>query len=84
MINITKIPDEARKVTLQAGKELILDTKGLDCIIKPDKEDVFLKTVKGSEDSFIIRSGEEFSFCGKVYICAQSDAVMYCLFYRTL
>ena len=84
MTNITKIPDEARKVTLASGREVLLDTKGLDCIVKPDTADVFLKTEEGSDDCFIIRSGEEFSFCGKAYLCAHNDAVLYCLFYRTL
>ena len=86
MIHTTRIPDEIKAVSLAPGGEVLIDTKGLDCILTAEGGDVYVSLVKGAgaDARFHIRSGNNLDFCGKLYVCSEAGANVGCLFYRTL
>ena len=83
---MSKIPDRVKRVKLTAGKDTVIDTMGLGCILKPSESDVFVrgKSEESKEDAFIVRKGETFEFSSRIVIFASEETNVYCMFYTTL
>ena len=75
---MSKIPDRVKRVKLTAGKDAVIDTMGLGCILKPSESDVFVR-VKSEESK-----EETFEFSSRIVIFASEETNVYCMFYTTL
>lgn len=86
MIYTTRIPDEIKNVSIAPGNEVLVDTKGLDCILAPEGGNIYVSLVKNAaaDARFPLCSGQSLDFCGKLYVGSESGASVGCLFYRTL
>lgn len=87
MNNISRIPDTTGCINLIVNTNALIDTNGLECVIKPVGADVFVATRQKEnnyEGGFIVREGEEFTFCGKMYVYAKEECRVYFMKYRTL
>lgn len=85
MNGFSKIPVKINAIGVISGVEFEVDSKGLDCIIKPTETDiwVYLKSGKNAE-RFLIKAGESFEFCGKIYFSASMSGTVYCYMYQRL
>lgn len=87
MNNISRIPEETGYINLIINSGHTFDSNGLECVIKPDGASVFVRTRATEDDfdnGFIVRQGEEFTFCGKIFVCAKEACRVYYMKYRTL
>lgn len=88
MKNTARIPEEVKCISLSgnADEKSVIDTKGLECIIKPVGGELYIKA-KGGEsdaDAFVVSDGESFEFCGRITVFAKEALKINCLFCRTL
>ena len=86
MKGFSVIPDKTTKTDVISGVVFDIDTKGLDCIIKPDKTDIYVSTESSvnTNEKFLVRQGEELCVCGKFYVTANTAGSVYLLHYKTL
>lgn len=87
MSNISKIPDNNGCLLIPANLFERIDSNGLECEIKPCGADVFV-SVKQDDNAFLngylVKDGETFTFCGKIYVYAKQGCNVYFMKYRTL
>lgn len=62
-----------------------IDTKGLNCCLKVNDGSINVLLHSEDKDGFVVNDGEEFDFCGKIFIqYSGGTPVIYCLYYHTL
>ena len=78
------IPKKIERTEIISGIDFTVDTKGLNCIIKPSGGGIMIFLEPGGM-AFPIKEGESFDFCGKIYYRHNSGSpVVNCLYYSTL
>ena len=87
MNNVSRIPEETGSCSIISNVEVDIDSNGLECVIKPDGADIFVKTRPCDNKFFggyLVKDGQEFTFCGKVYFYSNATCEVYYMKYRTL
>ncbi len=78
------IPDRIVRIEIKDGEYTVLDTKGLDCILKAVGGKLRVSLENGKDVFYTLSDGEKLDFCGRVLISGNSGTAAEGLMYRTL
>ncbi len=80
MNGISIIPDKIENVGIINGVDFDVDTKGLNCRIKPEGGAIVIKLTENGQ-TYHLKDGESLDFCGKLYYRYASGSPFVNLFY---
>lgn len=83
MKGYSRIIDKIENVPMVSGVVVPIDSKGLNCVIKPFGGSIEIGLSEGKTE-YPLNSGEEFEFCGKVFISSSSSPEVMAIYYHTL
>lgn len=79
------IVDKVEMMDIVSGIDFEVDTKGLNCKIKPVGGGIAINTKPSTTGSYPIADGEELDFCGRLFFRhASNSPVVHLLYYHTL
>lgn len=86
MSNYSRIPVKTKSEGAISAIEFEIDTKGLDCIVRAEETDLFVYTKSGAAKSemYLVKEGETFEFCGKLYYQVATSGTVYTFMYNRL
>jgi len=83
MKGYSRIIDKIESLKGSNGTLGCIDSKGLNCVIKPSDKDMKVGLSKDSL-SYPVAVGEEFEFCGKIYYEIDITSAINVIYYHTL
>lgn len=86
MNGFSKIIERIERIDVISGVEFDIDTKGLNCVLKPMDADIWVCVRPGSapNERFMVKAGENLEFCGKIYFYASTSGYVSYYMYKTL
>lgn len=82
----SRIPVKTKNEGVISNIEFEIDTQGLDCVIRAEGTDLFVYTKSGADQSemYLVKDGETFEFCGKIYYQVATSGTVYTFMYNRL
>lgn len=86
MSNYSRIPVKTQNEGIISNIEFQIDTQGLDCVIRAEGTDLFVYTKSGAAKSemYLVKDGETFEFCGKLYYQVATSGTVHTFMYKKL
>ncbi len=86
MSNYSRIPVKTKCKDALSAIEFEVDTQGLDCVIRADGTNLLVYTKSGAAKSemYLVKDGETFEFCGKLYYQVYTSGMVYTFMYNRL
>ena len=79
------IPDRIENTGIISGIDILVDSKGSNGLLKVTGGDISIKLGENAVQTFPLKDGETFEFCGKIYLRHVSGSpFVSCLYYHTI